>query len=155
MFPGICRQAGEHLVWGSPRHQDLAGMRPIRVHGSHAPSQPCFHPKASISAAFVLLGLPLNAPGCNGHGARPWECAWVVLVGSVQASLSTSKHKYLAHDLHASPLPCLTLPLPGPAGGRNGAAPPSHSFHSTSGSMRSLTLPAAGQPACPHSQVIP
>lgn len=41
----------------------------------------------------------------------PRSGAWVVLGGFVQASLSTTQPKYLAHDLHASP-PCLTLPRP-------------------------------------------
>lgn len=41
----------------------------------------------------------------------PRSGAWVVLGGSVQASLSTTQPKYLAHDLHASPpLPNTSLP---------------------------------------------
>lgn len=113
------------------------------MQGNQVPSQDAISiPRPAQVWLLCRWGLSPVLQAAVGMAPDLRSSAWVVPVGSVQASLSTRQPKYLTHDLHPNPLSCLTFPLPDLEGGRTKLAPSPHSFHSTCllGSMPPLPL---------------
>lgn len=153
------------LVQGSSKSSSPPPSR-LRWGGSpQGAGKPCalrnsfFIPSPAQAGPLCHRGLSPKLQAAVGAKPDLRSGAWVVPVGSMQASLSTTQPKYLAHSLRPSPLPCPMLILFDPEGVElKRCLPPIHF-------IQPYPLPALCRlaprcslllaPARPHSQVIP